>query len=168
LILLPRSDTALEDCRKHLSDFPDTDPAVTAYLVRHVSVLLCNEIEAALTQLIIDRVDRGCDEGAANLVKTVRGGLVRNARPKEMRDAIHLFGEPCGQLYDRRIEEKVGDEGLSRLGTLVSHRNLISHSTPADLTFSELERAYKAAAGLLEAAREALETEIDGPMAVAP
>jgi len=155
-MLLPRTDTALSDCRAHLQRFPETDPAVVSYLVGHVSVVLCGEIEEAITRLIVERVSRGCDDGAANLVRTVRGNLVRNAKPSELGDKVALFGDKSAARYKELVNETVGDSGLSRLGTLVRHRDATAHGPPLDLTFGELERAYSAADSLMKAVEQAL------------
>lgn len=161
-MLLPRTDTALSDCRSHLQRFPDTDPAVVSYLVRHVAVILCGEMETTITRLIVERVSRGCDDGAANLVMTVRRNLVRNARPAELADKVALFGDKPATRYQELVEATVGDGGLSRLGTLVKHRDATAHSTPLDLTFAELEKAYSDADSLMQAAEQAL--IVDSPL----
>ena len=155
-MLLPRSDTALSDCREHLQAFPDTDPAIAAYLARHVAVVLCAEIEQAVTSLIVERVNRGCDQASRGFVRSVRKNLVRNARPGEVADTLKLFGEACHGTYESRINLDLGDEGRGRLGTIVTGRDSTAHAAPIDITFAELETAFSYAVKMVAAVEEAL------------
>lgn len=156
MMLLPRTDTALEDCRRHLEACPDIDPAVLSYLVRHLAVTLCAEMEHSLSKILVQRVEAGCDEGPANLIKSVRKNLLRSARPSEIKDIVRYFGESSLARYEDEIRTSVGDEGLSRLGTLVSHRDATAHTEPLDMTFREFELAYQAAVGIATAFLAAL------------
>ena len=155
-LLLPLTDTALKDCRAHIGSTPDIDLSIVGYLTRHVAVLMCAEVESVITKLIENRIDLGCDDAASNLVKSVRGGLVRNAKFNEIGNRLSLLGDDTRKAFEEMVEASAGEEGVARLGMTVRSRDEAAHMSPPNITFDELDAAYEAAAQIVEAAAAAL------------
>ena len=159
-ILLPFTEAAITDCRQHLSQHPDIDPAVSAYLARYVNGLMCAEIEQVVSGLIRARLERGCSDAATfNFLTSWQRGIVRNARIGEIRDTIGLLGGNYKDTFNNLVNQNVGDEGIDRLGRAVSQRNRNAHDAPPDITFGELEIALTFARKVVEAVRLALEPQ---------
>ncbi len=166
-ILLPHTDTALSDCLEHVSACEKSlgdgvNPAIKAYLARHVAVLMCAEIESVVTKLIHERVDLCGDPPVANLVKSVRGNLVRNAKFDEIGNKLALLGKEFRERFNQAVSDSIGVDGIAIIGMAVGKRDASAHSDPPNVTLPELKRAYVAATGLVAAVREALTSTDEG------
>lgn len=156
-LLLPLTDTAISDCRRHVKQHSDTDPAIIAYLTRHVNGLMCAELEAVVTRLIRDRLKLGCSDNATlNFVNSLQRGTVRNARYREIRSTIKLLGSSYEERFCELVTSAVGEEGIGKLGIAVGKRNEDAHETPPDVTFRELEEAYSVATSVVLAVSRTL------------
>ena len=156
-LLLPLTDTAIEHCREHLAAHPDTDPAVTAYLARHVNSLMCAEIEIVVTNLIETRVRAGCNDAVtANLLNSLRRNIVRNAQYGEIRNSLKTLSPEIADHFERLVELNVGERGKTMLGNAVAKRNESAHERPPSVTFEELEQVYSVAVEIVKSAQEVL------------
>ena len=157
-ILLPLTDTAIEDYRLHVEQHPNTDREILAYLTRHINGLLCMEIEQVVTRLIRDRLEIGCSDAAtSNYLKSLGRSSIRNATIREMRNALALFGADYKEKFDNLVDQTIGEVGIEKMGTAVGKRNQDAHDNPPDITFRELEEAFRAATGVVDAVRLTLE-----------
>ena len=155
---LPLTDAAIRDCRDHVNQYPDIDPAITAYLTRYVNGLMCSEIESVVTRLIRERLEAGCsDEATANFLKTMRRGIVRNATFAEIRDTLALLGSTYRSKFGELVDQTVKEDGIEKLGMAVGKRNQNAHEAPPDITFRELEEAFSIATTMVDAVRVTLE-----------
>jgi hypothetical protein len=160
---LLRTDTAIADCKEHFAQC-DThfaapasmNPAIIAYLARHIAVLLCAEIEIVITKMVFARVDACGDPAVAQFVKSVRGNIVRNAKHAEIGKKLLLLGDECGERYETEVNARIGPEGIAKLGMAVGTRDESAHSAPPNITFGELEEAYRVAEQIIESVRIAL------------
>ncbi len=161
--MLPRIETALADCLEHLEAIRECDPvidtaAVEAYLARHLVVLLCAEVEASINSAIIERVDGAVDDvEVANLVKSVRKGVVRSARHRDICEALEKFSGECKERYSAAVLEAVGEGGsqthlrmLYKRGTKPPTRRLRTSR------ISEVAEAASVASTAVLAARHAI------------
>jgi hypothetical protein len=153
---LPRTQLALEECRIHLDETGGFSTSIEAYITRGIIVLLCAEIESSVLNLIIRRLDRNPDQEVSEFAKPKTRGFVRNVRPSEIGDLLARFGEDCRRRHQDAIDSSIGEEGRARIGNLVTSRDTFAHGEPPDVTFREVEKAYKDAVGLLEAVATAL------------
>jgi hypothetical protein len=153
---LPRTELALEECRKHLTETGSFNTPIEAYITRGLIVLLCAEIEASVTDLIVRRVEASDDAEVRQFAKSISKGFVRNAKPAEVGDVVGRFGEHCKQRYQQSLDASIGDGGRMRIGDLVANRDRFAHGEPPDVTFRELQEAFNDALGLLEAVEKAL------------
>ena len=155
---LPLTDAAVTDCRAHVNQYPDTDPAISAYLTRHVNGLMCAEIEQVVTRLIRERLEAGCsDEATSNFLKTMRRSAVRNATFAEIRDTLTLLGITYRSKFNELIDQTVNEGDIEKLGMAVGKRNQNAHESPPDITFRELEEAFGIATCLVDAVRLTLD-----------
>ena len=156
-ILLPLTDLAIQDCRRHAMNYPETDPAILAYLTRHVNGLMCAEMEVVITQLIRDRVEAGCrDDATLSFVKSMKRSAVRNATYREIRRTVKLLGNRYENRFCELVGHSVGEEGIEKLGIAVDKRNEDAHKSPPDITFGELEEAFGVATLVVIAVSRAL------------
>ena len=148
---------ALEQSRAVVNN-PDTDPAISAYLTRYINVLMCAEIESTVTDIVRERIERGSDKQVSNFLKSMRRNAVRNATYSEIADKVGLFGTDYKRQIRNDVMARVGDEGIERLGIAVRKRDDTTHHARAqpDITFSELEAAYKAAEEVVESVKNVL------------
>jgi hypothetical protein len=130
--------------------------AIQAYLARHVAVVLCAEVEVVVTQMINQRVALCGDAPVTNFLRSVRGNLIRNAKAQEIGDKLAHFGADFKDRYQKQIDDTIGAAGIGKLSIAISKRDDASHSTPPDITFKDVEDAYYAALGVVEAVRIAL------------
>lgn len=157
-LLLPLTDTAISDCRAHFAEHPNTDPAISAYLTRHVNALLCAEIEAVTTRLIKERIQSGCNDSAtSNFLRSLSRSAIRNAKYSEIRDTLKLLGVEYGLKFESEVGTSVGESGIETLGTAVGKRDANSHRHPPNITFRELEQVYSIATSIIEAVRVTLD-----------
>ena len=157
-LLLPLTDTAIEDCRDHVNHHPDTDPAISAYLTRHVNGLMCAEIERIVTRLIRERLEIGCsDEATSTFLKSMSRSTIRNAEISEIRDTLTLFGSEYKVKFNNLVDQTIGEEGIAKLGIAVGKRNADAHENPPDITFRELEEVFSVATKVVDAIRLTLE-----------
>lgn len=158
-LLLPLTDTAIENCRNHLAAHPDTDAAVSAYLARHINSLMCAEIEMVVTNLIKARVRAGCNDAVtANLLNSLRRSIVRNAQYGEIRNSLKTLSAEIADRFELLVELNVGERGKTMLGNAVAKRNESAHERPPSVTFEELEQVYSVAVAIVKSAQEVLET----------
>ena len=158
-LLLPLTQTAISDCQHHLDQHPDVDPVVTAYLTRYINGLMCAEIESVVARFIRERLERGCsDTATSSFLSAVRKDLIRSARFAEIRQQIALLGEDYEEKLVSLVDQAVGEDGKQKLGNAVVNRNANAHERPTDITFSELQEAFKAATKIVESVRTVLTT----------
>lgn len=151
---LPFTDAAITDCRDHVNQHPDTDPAISAYLTRHVNGLMCAEIEHVVTRLIRERLEAGCsDDATLNFLRTMRRSVVRNATFAEIQNTIALLGSAYRSKFSQLVDQIVEEGDIEKLGVAVGKRNQDAHESPPDITFRELEEAFSIATRLVEAVR---------------
>lgn len=159
---LNRVDTALADCAAHIDAVKRCDPsidtaAIEAYLARHVVVLMCAELETLLAEYVWERVDgSGADEEVMSLIKSVRGGVVRNVKHAEIASLMEKFSPQCRDAYTTHVASTVGDSGIARLGNAVRARDEASHSMPPNITLREVAEAATVAGVVLDGVRLAL------------
>jgi len=153
---LPRTQLALEECRRHLKETKSFNTPIEAYITRGLIVLLCAEIEASVTHLVIRRVEATDDQEVRQFAKSISKAFVRNAKPGEIGDVVGRFGEHCKQRYQQTLDASIGDAGRMRIGNLVTSRDRFAHGEPPDVTFRELLKAFKDAVGLLAAVEKSL------------
>ena len=157
-LLLPLTYMAISDCRQHISQHSDIDPAILAYLTRHVNGLMCAEIERVVTRLIRERLGKGCSDAATfSFLQSLRRSSVRNATVSEIRNTIKLLGSEYQEKFNHLLEQTVGQESIEKLGIAVGKRNENAHENPPDITFGELEDAFSIANKVVDAVRLTLE-----------
>ena len=157
-LLLPRTDTAIEDYQHHIEQHPGTDREILAYLTRHINGLMCAEIEQSVTRLIRERLEIGCNDAAtSNFLKSVGHSSVRNAKIGEIRIALSRFGDGYQERFNDLVNQTIDEAGFEKLGMAVGKRNQDAHDNPPDITFGELEEAFRVAAVVVDAVRLSLE-----------
>ena len=159
MILLPQTELALEQSRAIVNK-PDADPAIIAYLTRYINVLMCAEIESVVTTMVRERIERGIENDAAvaNYLKSMNRSAVRNAKYREIANTLGLFGADYKTRFQTDVNARIGEGGKERLGISVRKRDETTHYAGAqpDITFAELEAAYKAAEEVVNAAKRVL------------
>ena len=135
-----------------MTQHPDTDSAILAYLTRHINGLMCGEVEQVVTRLIRERLELGCsDDATSNFLKSLRRSTVRNATFREIRGSLALFGETYRDDFSDLVYQSVGESGIEKLGMAVGKRNQDAHENPPDITYLELEEAYTVATTIVDA-----------------
>jgi hypothetical protein len=130
--------------------------AVASYLAGHLAVLLCGEVESALTGYFDELIDSvGCDESIKRLARS-RKGAASSAKFSDLSGAIGRLGESAKEKFKTEVMSAVGEPGISRLGNVVSLRDDTAHNTPPLITLSEVELAAEVAKKVLQAARTAM------------
>lgn len=157
-LLLPLTDTAIEDYRLHVEQYPDTAREILAYLTRHINGLMCAEIEQSVTRLIRERLEIGCSDAAtSNFLKSVGRSSIRNATIREIRNALARFGDGYRERFNNLVNQTVDEAGIEQLSMAVGKRNQDAHDNPPDITFRELEEAFRVAADVVDAVRVTLQ-----------
>ena len=155
---LPLADAAITDCRDHVNQHPDTDPAISAYLTRHVNGLMCAEVEQVVTRLIRERLEARCsDEATLNFLKTMRRSAIRNATFAEIRDTLALLGNTYRNKFSDLVDQMFKEGDIEKLGMAVGKRNQNAHESPPDITFRELQEVFGIATRLVDAVRLTLD-----------
>jgi hypothetical protein len=160
-VLLPRTETALADCRIHLAAVAAADPAldtaaVGSYLAGHLAVLLCAEIESSMTAFFDEIIDASTCEPNVKALARTRKWTLYSARYSDIVGAMSRFGDAIRDRFKEEVNATIGDAGTARLGTVVSLRNDAAHAAPPAITFRDIEDATAAAKEILQAARNAL------------
>ena len=159
-ILLPLTETAIKDCQDHMNKYPDTDPAIFAYLARHVNGLMCMEIERVVTRLIRDRLALGCsDIATSNFLKSMGRSSVRNATISEIRNTIRLLGNDYRDTFNILVDQSVEQADIEKLGRAVGKRNENAHEDPPNITFRDLQEVFPIAVKVVEAVKLTLEPQ---------
>jgi hypothetical protein len=158
---LPRTETALAECREHLTAAGAADPAidsaaVSAYLASHIAIVLCGEVESIVAAYFDELIEAAeCDPVVTKLAKA-RKGTTRSAKVNDIGDALDRVGHDVRLKFEAEVATSVRDEGVARLGNAVGIRDGTAHDVAPGITFAELERAADAARGVLESVRVAL------------
>ena len=156
-VYLPLTQTAIADCRDLTVQNPHIDPVIGAYLTRYVNGLMCAEIESVVGELIKQRLRDGCaDTATSNFLSSIGRSAIRNATISEIRDKMRLFGTDYAQLFDNIIDDAIGEAGREKLGVAVRNRNDNAHDKPVDITFNELEEAFRVATKVVDAVSDTL------------
>ena len=159
MILLPQTELALEQSRPIVNN-PDTDPAIVAYLTRYINVLMCAEIESVVTVMVRERIERGIENDVAvvNYLQSINRSAVRNAKYREIANTLGLFGADYKTRFQTDVNARIGESGIERLGFAVGKRDATTHDAMAqpDITFAELEDAYKAAEEVVDTVKNVL------------
>lgn len=159
---LPRTDLALEECRKHLeavtASKSNLDTAlIEAYLAQHLAVVLCAEVEEIVTGLVYDRIDRsGCDPEIISLLKARKRGVIRNASHKEIADTLGQLGVGVRDAYVNAIDNGIGERGIWHLGNAVAARDDVAHRAPPNVSLGDVRLAFEAATEVIAAVRLSL------------
>lgn len=154
---LPLTQTAISDCRYHLAQFPDADPAIGAYLTRYTNGLMCAEIEKVVNGLIRDRLEKGCSDSATrNFLASLRRGVIRNATFSEIRGKMKILGPQYDSEFQTLFEKTVEEGGKEKLGIAVENRDTNAHDDPVDITLNELEDAFAVAVKMVDAVKNVL------------
>jgi len=160
-VSLPRTETAIAECRAHLAAVAAADPrldvaAVAAYLAGHLAVLLCGEVESTLTDYFNELIDSvACDETVKRLARS-RKGVAVSAKYSDLAGAIARLGDTAKDAFKAEVLAAVGDPGISRLGNVVTMRDETAHKVPPLITLAEVELAADVARKVLQAARVAM------------
>ncbi len=156
--LLPLTGAAITDYQEHLSQYPNTDQVILAYLTRHINILMCAEIEREVSRLIRERLTSGCTdaETLSYVLRYIRRGAVQNATFQEIKEKLSYFDNTYGEKFDRLVRDSVGDDGIGKLSLAVEKRNATSHDSPPIITFGELDDAYSAATVVVDSVRATL------------
>lgn len=159
---LPLTSLTLTDVESHLAAVKgvaemDT-AAIEAYLARHLVLILCAEVEQAVTALVYDRVDRGgCDSVVANLMSARKRGMVRSAKHEEIASTLAQLSDEIREKYEKAVMTTIGEAGVNRLGNTVGARDRLSHtSNPPDIGLGDVREALSAASSVVDAVRAAL------------
>ncbi len=154
--VLPRTEAAIADYRSHVSQFPETDPVILAYLIRHINGLMCAEIEQIVTELVCEKLGSGSSDAAVfrffpNFLHSRRISSIRNARVDAIRCTVSSFGPGYQEKFDGLLRAaNVDEQGVGKLNAAVQKRNANAHSIPPVITFEELEATVKIAAAVVE------------------
>lgn len=161
MISLPRTETALAECRRHLAAVdaaatPIESSAVAAYLASHVAIVLCGEVEATVSAYFDELIDAdGCGPVVTKLAKA-RKGTTRSAKVGDIAVALDRIGHDVRLKFEAELDKSVGEAGVARLGNAVGIRDQTAHAAPPAITFGELELAAEVARKVLEAVRQAM------------
>ena len=161
--LLPLTGAAIADYRQHMSQHPDTDPVILAYLNRHINGLMCAEIEQVVTRLICEKLDAGQQHPEArsffpSFLDARRMGCLRNARVDEMRTTLSAFGLYYRNKFNELLDGGLSSDDINKLNAAVKKRNEDAHSTPPTITFQEVEETYDVATAVMDAVQQTLQT----------
>ena len=61
--------------------------------------------------------------------------------------------------FDKLVDKDVGEDGINKLGIAVGKRDENAHTSPPDITFRELEKAFYFAKKVVEAVKLTLEPQ---------
>jgi hypothetical protein len=158
---LPRTETALADCRAHLAAVASIHPsldtaAIGSYLAGHAAVLLCAEIESTMAAFFDEIIDSSTCEPNVKALARTRKWTLDSAKYADIVGAMARFGDTIRDQFKVDVIATSGERGVASLGTVVGMRNATSHSIPPPVTFRDVEDATNAAKEILQAARSAL------------
>lgn len=149
--MLPRTETALEECRAHLEISSSYGTPIESYLTNHIAVLLCSELETTVRELVHEHAFVLSEDPVADFVRKFTKNIVRNAKHSEIKDVVGGFGTEYKEAYDLHVRLSIGDGGILRIANTVSHRDDVAHRIPQQLSFVDVDMAYQAAEKIVEA-----------------
>ncbi|MCA9564836.1 MAG: hypothetical protein KC561_15170, partial [Myxococcales bacterium] len=140
---LPETSLAIEQVERLVAasrapQAVELDPQILAYLVRHIVILLCSEIQREVTKHLINRVGLAGDAHVVSLVRGTSGSIVRSARPDDISDVMAKLSPELKSYFKRRLKEELDEQASTLLGNVVTQRNSIAHDTQPNVTFSEM------------------------------
>lgn len=156
---LPRTERAIADFQNLLSQYPLTEEVIQSYLISHINVSMCAEIEREVSLLFRERLERGCqDEATLNYItQHIRRGAVANATVQEIKEKLSFFGSEYGKRFDAAVRQSVGNDGIGKMTIAVQKRNAAAHDIPPIIDFQEVVATYQVAAAIVDAVRQALQ-----------
>lgn len=153
----------LEECKQHLEDTNNFASSIEKYLTQYVAVIFCADMEEALKQIFVNRIEEGLTcltdaqlkEFAFNQLKRLKSNSLDKG---DIANHIKTFSPKAKDLFNEQLEEK--NREISFYSNVVKHRHSIAHtSSQNQITFRELEEAVEAAKIILNAMQIALQQE---------
>lgn len=105
-----------------------------AHLAQHICVVASGAIEVACRSILSTYVDKaGCPRSSRYIRSQL--GSFQNPKPQKIEDLIMAFDPTWKKQLDPHFDEEV----KSAIGSIVSHRNNISHGKTSTVTLGQLK-----------------------------
>ncbi|MDP3189210.1 HEPN domain-containing protein [Limnobacter sp.] len=149
---LARTLTARDDCSLHLKTTSSNGSAVESYLIQHLLVVLCSDVENAIINIVQSRIGKTNDVQVISFSSNLSKKLIRSIKKPDLADLLGYFDNSLKTIFN----EKVNEKAATLFGNAVRDRHLVAHSTGSQMTLPDFNGAIDATIEILTAFQETL------------
>lgn len=137
---LPAIDSAMEECREHLSTSGAFGTAIEAFLTQYMLTLMCAHFEIHIEGLLRKRAAASQDAALESLVVSSVSAIFRSCKTSEIAGLLNRFGSDYKDQFQRLMEES--PQAVTRFNNIITNRHKTAHDSGSNITFDELIRSY--------------------------
>jgi hypothetical protein len=149
----PQSDNAIAVCKDHLDRTGARGTEIESYLVGYLLVSICSEYEIRLRRILEVRATKVADRHVCSFVTHALGKIVRSIKVSEIAGTLGGFGLDYKKGFHDIID---GTTAHTAYDNIMTNRHSVAHKTGTNITFSELEAAFKESNEIITAIAKAV------------
>lgn len=150
--LLLRTESAVEDCEKHLKTSGGFGTEIESYLTQYLLVVLCADIQQEIYRLSEARASIVKDEAISAYVAATARKIMRSVGKSDIANFVGMFGATPRSKLNGLID----DADVTIFNNAVNCRHDIAHKHGAQISFNELKNAIAVAQKILGAVEHSL------------
>jgi hypothetical protein len=150
--LLLRTNAAVQDCERHLTDSGAFGTEIESYLTQYLLVILCADVQQEMYRLSEERALIANDAALSSFIAASSRKLLRSVRKSEIAGFIEMFGAGCKAKLDNQLDEAE----ISIYSNAVGLRHDVAHKFGSSISFLDLKKAVAIAEKLLTATANSL------------
>ncbi|RMR06518.1 hypothetical protein ALP17_03735 [Pseudomonas savastanoi] len=150
--MMLRTQSALAECKEHLSRTDAWNSEIESFLTQHVLVLLCAEIQQSIYSILEARLDGSDDPDVKNFAISTGKRCLRSVGKNEISGFLGFFSVSAKNYLNENIDEKT----VSLYNNAITSRHDVAHSSGTKITFGELEKIIEASIEFLSVVNDAI------------
>lgn len=143
----PRIDSAIVDCKAHLSATNALGTPIESYLVGHLLVLAASEFERVTEAIVIARALRTGDGHLISFVRVASDRLIRSIKIDQMTGVLGHFDSTCKDSF---VGSAIKCAAAIHYDNILSNRHAIAHMAGHAMTLADFETAFVGCKGLFD------------------
>lgn len=161
---LLRTNSVLEECRRHIDSTASTGTEVEAFLSQYLLVVLCAEMQEEMYRVVESRAKKCGDEGMCSFALASSKKILRSVKTGELSGFVGGFGSARKGRFVDALDERT----VFQYNSAVDNRHSVAHRSGAQVTLSDMAEIIAAAKRVLESALAALIDEEKKDSGLAP
>lgn len=122
--------------------FADTkmDDELRSHISKYLTVLISGMYEAIIKNIIMEFTSKEkMNKEIINFVSRQTGRIFRNPNIENITKILNLFNK----TWIEQLKEKVNQENIDALNSIIHNKNLIAHGNTSIVTFQDIKSYYE-------------------------